>query len=241
MTDESPLRIVVWKWKPAPGYRSHFGPETVNVLARMVARNYPDPHEVVCITDDAAGIDKAVRIIPLWQDHAKVPSPWGPKNPSCYRRLKAFSAEARQIIGPRFVSIDLDCVIVDDMRPLWNRPDDFVVWGDTARGTPYNGSMWLLRAGTRQRVWKEFDPIRSPRLGRRLNYVGSDQAWIAACLGPNEKRWTAKDGVLSYRNEILPNGGELPKGARVCFFHGRHDPWHADIMEKHDWVREHWR
>lgn len=239
--NESPLRIVTWKWKSPPGYRSHFGPETVNVLARMVRRHYADPHEVLCITDDPAGIDSDIRIIPLWDDHANVPSPWGPGNPSCYRRLKAFSAEAAEIIGPRFVSLDLDCVICADMRPVWNRPEDFVVWGDTARGTPYNGSMMLLRAGTRRQVWEDFDPRTSPAIGKRLGYVGSDQAWLGVCLGKGEAKWTARDGVYSYRNEILPKGGHLPANARVILLHGKFDPWSPGMAQRHKWISEHYR
>jgi hypothetical protein len=115
-----------------------------------------------------------------------------------------------------------------------------VIWGDTNPTTPYNGSMWMLRAGSRVKVWKTFDPQRSPRLGLAKRYFGSDQAWIATCLGPNEKRWTRADGVYSYRNEIAPKGGALPADARIVFFHGRHDPWHSDIQAKHAWVREHW-
>lgn len=234
------LAVVCWKWKPRPGYRSIFGAEQVNVLRSMVERNYRAPHQLVCITDDAAGIDPRVRIVPLWSDHARLPSPHGGNNPSCYRRLRAFSAEAAALIGERFVSVDLDCVITGDVRPLWDRPDDFVIWGDTNPTTPYNGSMWMLRAGSRRKVWDTFDPKRSPRIGLAKRYFGSDQAWIAACLGPNEKRWTRSDGVYSYRNEIAPKGGALPADARIVFFHGRHDPWHSDIQAKHAWVREYW-
>jgi hypothetical protein len=45
-----------------------------------------------------------------------VPSPCGARQPSCYRRLKAFSAEAARCSAPRFVSLDLDCVITGDWR-----------------------------------------------------------------------------------------------------------------------------
>lgn len=239
MTGE-PLRIVCFKWKPKHAYRSHFGPEAVNTLKRMIARHYPAPHELICVTDDPRGIDPNIRIIPLWLDHADIPSPHGVNNPSCYRRLKLFSREAAEFIGPRFVSLDLDVVICADMRPLWDRPEDFLIWGDTARNTPYNGGMYLLRAGTRAQVWEDFDPRTSPMAGRRLNYVGSDQAWIGARLGTMEKKWTKKDGVVSYRNEVLPSG-HLPPGTRVVLFHGKHDPWNRDIQMKHVWVRQHYR
>ncbi len=196
---------------------------------------------MVCVTDDPIGIDPSIRVIPLWLDHARLLSPWGSKNPSCYRRLKVFSKDAARIIGQRFVSLDLDVVICGDMRPIWDRPEDFVIWGDTAKGTPYNGGMFLLRAGTRTQVWETFEPAKSPAAGKRKGYVGSDQAWLALCLGDKEAKWSKKDGVYSYRNEIAPNGGRLPANARVVLLHGRFDPWSPGMSEKHNWIAEHYR
>lgn len=234
------LTVVCWKWTPAPGYRSQFGPQTVNVLRSMVRRNYRKPHEFVCVTDDAKGIDPAIRIVPLWNDHSGVPSPHGKGNPSCYRRLKAFSPEAASIIGPRFVSLDLDCVITGDMVPVWDIKDDFCIWGDTSPNTPYNGSMFLLTAGSRRQVWEQFDPVNSPRLAIQKGYFGSDQAWIGACLGEHERKWTKADGVYSYRNDVRIKGGYLPAAARIVFFHGQFDPWQPEIQRRHPWVRNNW-
>lgn len=235
------LDVVCWKWT-APGYRSAFSADHVNTLAGMVRRNYPSPHRFSCITDDPRGLDPAIRHIPLWPDLAHLPNPGNKAGPSCYRRLRAFARDAADLIGPRFVSLDLDCVIVGDLRPLWDRPEDFVIWGDTARGTPYNGSMWLLRAGARPQAWEQFHPIRSPQEGKRRGYIGSDQAWLGVVLGPNEARWRAEDGVYSYRNQVQapPNRGRLPDNARVVFFHGKEDPWHTE-PQKLTWVREHYR
>lgn len=235
------LSIVCFKWKPAKNYRSSFAANTVNVLRSMVERNYKSPHQFVCITDDPTGIDPRVRVLPLWDDFASLPSPHGEGNPSCYRRLKIFSKEAAEFIGPRFVSMDIDCVITGDMRPVWDREEDFVIWGDTAIGTPYNGSMMLMTAGARSQVWEQFDPIESPKRGRALKYIGSDQAWIGACLGPNEKKWSAADGVISYRNEIRPRAGKLPAGSKVVIFHGQYDPWSPEIQRRHLWVKENWK
>jgi hypothetical protein len=238
------LRIVCWKWKPKGAYRSTFGPETVNTLKRMVARHYAKSHELVCITDDAQGIDADVRVIPLWSDHAEVPSPHGPGNPSCYRRLKAFSAEARELIGERFVSVDLDCVITGDLSPLWDRPERFVIWGDTSPRTPYNGSMFLMTAGSRRQVWERFDPVRSPLIAKAKGYFGSDQAWIGACLGDGEPRWSTADGVYSFRNHLQDPyrpARALPANAAIVFFHGKWDPWHPEVQAKYGWVREHYR
>lgn len=235
----SPLSVVCWRWAPKPGYHSTFAPETVNVLQRMVARHYPDPHEFCCVTDDPAGIDPAVRIVPAWNDFAEVPSPHHGGKPSCYRRLRLFHPDIAATLGRRIVSLDLDVVIVGDLRPLWNRPEDFVIWGHTHKRTAYNGSMVLLTAGARRKVWDRFDPIRSPATAHAAGNHGSDQAWISHCLGPGEAMWTAADGVYSFRLDV-ERYGRLPANARAIFFHGPVDPWSAKAMAL-EWVRQCYR
>lgn len=235
-----PDTVICWKWQAPRGYRSSFGPETVNVLRRMVARWYPHPHRFCCVTDDAAGLDPDVVVIPDRRDFATLPSPHGGANPSCYRRLRAFAPDAAATFGRRFVSLDLDCVITGDLTPLWHRSEAAVFWGDTAPRTRYNGSMYLLTAGARPEVWTEFDPRRSPALARAAGNFGSDQAWISYRLGPGEARWTAADGVYSYRNQILRHGNRLPANARIVMFHGRGDPWDPEL-QRLAWVKEAYR
>lgn len=235
------LSVVTYKWTPPSGYRSTFGPDSVNVLRRMVARHYPHPHQFFCFTDDSAGIDGEVNVQPLWNDHAHVPSPHGGRNPSCYRRLKAFAPEFAELVGPRFVSLDLDCVILNDLSPLWNRAEDFVMWGDTnpMPGSHYNGSMLLMTAGSRASVWERFDPRTSPKQSLQAGCWGSDQGWISYCLGPGEAKWTRADGVYSFRNDLKQGKLPPPPNARVVMFHGRHDPWGREASQL-DWVKEHW-
>lgn len=232
------LSVVCWKWKPARGYRSTFGPETVNVLRGMVARNYPDPHRFICVTDDATGIDADVEIVPLWTEFSHLKNPSGDRNPSCYRRLRAFAPDAATYFGERFVSVDLDVVITGDLRPVWNRPEDFVIFGDTSAQTPFNGSMFLLTAGARPKVWTTFDPQTSPTKTHRARLFGSDQAWIRHCLGKHEAVWTVRDGVYSFRKHIQATG-VLPADAKMVVFHGIPDPW-APEAQKLPWVRQHY-
>lgn len=233
------LDFVCFRWKPDPGYRSQFGPETVNTLRSMLVRNYRKPHRLTCVTDDPAGIDPRVRVLPLWSDFANIPNPMGFRNPSCYRRLKLFSPEARYLIGPRFVALDLDVVITADVAPVFDRPEDFVIWGDTHPQTFYNGGLMLMTAGARPQVWETFDPKASPLRTKRSGAFGSDQAWISYCLGPNEKKWTIKDGVYSWRNHLKRRGGMLPPDARVVLWHGSQDPWREG--QGIAWVREHYQ
>jgi hypothetical protein len=234
------LSVVTWKWKPAPGYRSTFGPKMVYVLRRMVKRHYRKPHRFICVTDDPSGLDRHVEVVQLWPDCANIPSPHGGHNPSCYRRLKAFAPEARDWFGPRFVSIDLDTVIVGDVTPLWDRPEDFIMWGETNPRSFYNGSMFQMTAGARKQVWERFDPLTSPREAFQAGRFGSDQGWISHVLGKGEATWGREDGVYSYRVHLKPNGGELPPDARIVMFHGRTDPDSHEAQQL-PWVREHYR
>ncbi len=236
----TPLSVICWKWKPSEGYRSTFSPETVNTLRAMVARNYPHPHTFSCVTDDPSGIEDNVSIIPLPTEFSDIPSPHGGKNPSCYRRLRMFAPDAASLFGRRFVSLDLDCVLTSDVSPLWDRSEDFVMWGDTNPRTHYNGSMVLMTAGARSKVWTHFDPIKSPKLSSAAGFFGSDQGWISYCLGPGEAKWTQRDGVYSYRNH-LRRTPLLPQNARAVFFHGSFDPWSPGITTRHPWIADHYR
>jgi hypothetical protein len=196
-----PASIVCWKWRPRQGYRSSFGPETVNTLRAMVARNYPHPHRFICVTDDSDGIDPRVEIIPDWKD----------------------------------------TVIMGDLTPIWDRPEDFVIWGDThkSKSTCYNGSMVLMTAGARPEAWTSFDPVQSPMLSRAAGKFGSDQGWLSYCLGPGEVKWSKRDGVYSFRND-LQKARQLPENCIIAFFHGSVDPWSDNAQRMYPWVREHY-
>lgn len=147
----------------------------------------------------------------------------------------------RDLIGERFISIDLDCVIVDDITPICERDEDFIIWGDQLKNTPYNGSMWLMDAGARPQVYSKFDPIESPKLTQKAQLYGSDQAWISYVLGAGERTWTRKDGVYAFRTDIRRLHGNLPVDARIVFFQGNIDPWVPAATKFAPWIKEHYR
>jgi hypothetical protein len=234
-----PLTFVCWRWRPPIGYRSTFAPSTVYALRDMLRRHYARPHRFVCVTDEPAALP-GIETIPLWTDWSELPSPIGHSYPSCYRRLKVFAPDAAATFGPRLVSIDLDMVLVRDVTPLFDRPEDFVIWGesDFPGRQHYCGSLWMLRTGTRPQVWTEFG-ADSPRRAALGGARGSDQGWISYILGPHEATWGRREGVYSFRKHITRSGGALPPDARLVAFHGKVDPWGYDAM-KLPWVRQHY-
>ncbi len=238
------LEIICWYWKPTATYRTPFTHAHVKILSRVVSRHYPHPHRFSVFTDQLdSQYDCDINVVPLWDDHGTRESLYGPDTPSCYRRLKAFDKSMGSLIGSRFVSLDLDLVVVGDLTPVFHRTEEFIIWGPDGRKTPYNGSMWMMNAGARQQVWTRFEenPERCIAKARGAGFYGSDQAWMCYALGPNEARWRAEDGVYSYRMHLKNNGGALPKDARMVIFEGHYDPISPATRKLCPWIEEHYR
>jgi len=241
----APLTIVTFLWRPKKHYRSSYTTEHVDILRRMVRRHYKKPHRFVLVTDDPTGLtERDIECFELWSDFSEMVNPSGGNNPSCYRRLRLFAPEPGAFLGERFVCVDLDTVITGNLAPLWDREEDFVIWKSPGGGNhrnPYCGSMFMLTAGARPQVWMDFDPHRSPVLTTAHGLFGSDQAWIAYRLGPEEATWSEADGVYSYRSQVqMKHRGVLPRGAKIVFFHGKPDPEDPE-PQRLQWVRQNYR
>lgn len=183
----------------------------------MVSRNLSMKHRLACVTTETDLPPNVERIDPPGE-FEEVQPVWGPTRPNCFRRLSMFRRDAAKIFGKRFVCMDLDCVIGGPLDPLFDRPEDLVLFKGTAPTRPYNGSMMLIKAGCRPHVYEDFDQVGATLSGQR--FVGSDQAWLAHSLGWNEATWDERDGVYFWRynwsNKLKP---------RVLFFPGKRKPW----------------
>jgi hypothetical protein len=233
--------VVCFKWNK-PGYRKTFTALQPNTLYSMVRRWYPHQFRFICITDDPRGIRPEIECAPLWDDFRGLKNPtWPTLAPNCYPRLRTFSKEFERIAGNRFVCIDLDVVITGDLQPLWDRSEDFVIYASDRARNHYNGSMWMMTAGSRSQVWEDFDPIESPRLSNAAGCKGSDQGWIQYRLGKGEAIWTSKDGIYSYRGDLKFNRARLPDDARIVLFHGKPDPWEPEARRVSPWIDGYYR
>lgn len=215
------LTVVCWLWN---GWRAGYQPMHVNMLERMLQEHLKIPHRFVCITDNPEGIRGET--MEIW-DYPQVETIKG--KPNCYRRLRLFSDEAKEMFGPRVLSIDLDVLILSDITDLITDDDFKIVKG---RAAPYNGSMWLHTTGTKTYLWDEFDPATSPAAARTLKnevgkpYYGSDQAWMSY-REPNAPTWSEEDGVYQYSSLTFLE--PPPENARIVFFAGSHKPWDSRL------------
>lgn len=226
------ITALAWLWSQPSG-RASFTAEHVNIWADSFRRHCSLDHEIACVTDMWEGIDPSIRIIQPPHEFEDVTLPrWGGHRPQCLRRLSMFRPDAADIFGERILCMDLDCVIGADLNPLFKRPDDFVMFRGTAPNRPYNGSMILMTAGARPKVYSDFTPAGAIEAGQK--FVGSDQAWISHCLGWGEPTWGPEDGAVSWGRESALSAKEW----RVVFFPGNPKPW--DVRGD-NWIETHWR
>ena len=199
----------------------------------MIKRNLTLPHRLAVVTHEDINIPGVELIRPPREfDEVRIPT-WGEKKPQCHRRLVMFRPDAAKWFGERIVSMDLDCVIGRSLDPLFDRDDDIVLFKGTSSNRPYNGSLCMLKAGSRPQVYTEFTAEKAAEAGRL--FCGSDQAWLAHCLGWHEKTWGEEDGVVHFRSGYRA-GKATP---RVVFFPGALKPWMIAPIDKY--ARAHYR
>ena len=225
-----------------------FDAEQVNVLQRMCARHMSEPHRFICIADSGEGLSPDVEWIetpPEARALASVRSPEGERFPSCYRRLWVFS-EAARVLGDHILCTDIDAVVMASLMPLFDYPHDFVGWRpfrDWGAKLRFGGGSYLLRPGTRTKVWTDFvqNPQGAIAAARAAGYRGSDQAWMSYCLAGKEPYWPQNCGIYSVRD--LGPGLALPPDARLVHFNGTTKPNHhaSGHVAPVKWVLDHWR
>lgn len=237
------ISVVTWKWGTA------FTAAHVNNLHHALQRHLRVPHSFTCITDDWTGIEDGIALLAMRTDHGEMRN----GNRACFRRLWMLSREAGELlgnpeamptVGARILHLDLDVVLVDDVTPLFDRPEPLVIYDQQRPGQRpvYNPSMMLFDAGVLAGAWDKFhaDPAGTLVKAVAAGCTQSDMAIVNFFARPMlPPTWGDADGVHAW-HRLKKSGGELPAGARAVVFHGPDDPSGA-MAQKLAWVREHWR
>lgn len=168
-----------------------YGPEYVNVLADMVARNCILPHRFVCFTDNPDGLAQGIETHPL------PPGLDGWWNKVALFKSDLFPARTR------IVFLDLDVIVcgpIEDLIATKGIAADWLQGG-------YNSSVMVWDAGEHREAWNHFKPDTAGRLH-------GDQDWLTELGGWD---YLPTDWVVSYRlhSQTFP-----PEGAKICAFHG---------------------
>jgi hypothetical protein len=107
-------------------------------------------------------------------------------------------------VGPRFLAIDLDVVIVDDITPLVDRPEQLVCWR-VEYAKLYAGGFILMNTGVLDGLWYEYktNPQEFSAEAKRFSggsRDGSDQDmlnWYLYKHNISPATWTEADGLNS--------------------------------------------
>ena len=209
-------------------------------LHNMVKRNVTIPYTFTCITDVPESIPDYINTVKLW-DKCKFLG-------GCYNRLFIFDSIMKQVLGKRFICIDLDCVILGNIDHILTRPEPFVInkyHADLAYSPThqfYNGGLILQTAGIHKELWEDFDYENSPKEleVRRANkeLCGSDQAWISHKLGEGQPVFDEDDGVYDFRR--LPDkDNPNTDSVRIVFFPGKRDP--SVLVNRYEWIKDNWK
>jgi hypothetical protein len=226
------LSVVCWKWG------SLFSAEYVLKLHSMLTRHLHLPHRLFCVTDDSRGIDQSkVEIVPMPHELRE--------EKRCRRRMWQLSAERVALFGSRMLSIDLDVVIVKDITPLINRPEQLVCWKVTYANV-YSGSLMLMDTGVLDGAWRRYQRDPEGFIKSTGERNASDQALINQHLKFYKvPHWTETDGIKTFFGAgyekfrgINAQTRVLPPNTRIVVL-GSADK-HLLDEQRLPWIREHW-
>ncbi|ATQ57701.1 glycosyl transferase [Paracoccus yeei] len=211
-------QIICIKWG------TKFGPEFVNRLHGMVARNITPPFRLYCFTDDGAGLhpDIAVRPLPEFEYQAPVNTrgKW-PKS-----RLWGDLGDVTGVV----LFLDLDVIVTGSL-------DDFFSFGDpddTLLGlnpnTPFEKmgqtSVYRMRVGKLKPLQEIFraDPQAA---ADKFRY---EQRFVTRNAPGGVKFWP-KGWLAHFRMHCVPNfplnywrQARIPRGTRIVIFPGDLNP-----------------
>jgi len=234
--------------------------DDVRIWDAMVKRHLTIPHRRICITDVPEEID-FMETAPLIRLNT---------NGTCLSKLMSWRPDVEPILGPRFLIMDLDCIIVDNFDDIAGRTEDVVLWKHPmyvkGRARPYyQGSLQLLNAGARPYVWTDMEDMMAKHhpqmIGKALNerFGGMEQAWISERLNTawpergwewDEAEWTTADGVYGIGSIMVGRGQEvgytwphqttLPDNAKIVFTPGARAPRQAALQAQHPWIKDHY-
>ena len=244
------LSVVCFYWLDTARQRSvQLTPEDVRIWDRMITRNLTIPHRRICVTHRPDLID-FMETAPL--DMAKhVPG-------TCLVKLQAHKPGGVAKEGENVVLMDVDCVVVGSLDPLFTSPVPGIAswWWKNPNYTRggkrgfIQGSLQYFTVGATEFLWRDFDPRATPAwLNRRFG--GAEQCWISERMNSaypeagwewNVAHWTEEHGVYGAGRLFdgkMGNGvqSELPENAAIVFFPGDRSPSQPEMQAKHPWIK----
>ncbi|TGG95265.1 glycosyltransferase [Natronospirillum operosum] len=245
-----PVNILCMKWG------TKYGPDYVNTLYNMVARNITLPFRFVCLTDDTTGLKDEVEALPFPKTGYEAfdnREDWTMRS-GAWLKLATFAKPLHDLKG-KALFIDLDVVIVGNIDDFFTHPGEFLVIKEwDKKDVTGNTSVYRFDIGAHQDAIDHFrDNPDKARQGVRneqeyitqyLHRQGKLGYWPEAWCR-SFKRHCVHKGLKAWR--VPP---EIPHDARIIVFHGLPNPedavvgrsgkWYRKVLPT-PWIAEHWR
>ena len=224
MTDQ-PVLILTMKWGTL------YSAEDVNRLYRQVRRHLARPHRFVCFTEDDAGIDPGVEVLPL--PELGLPRGHGDTR---WRKLALFRPDLGGFAGMTALFLDLDLVVVDDLSPFFDLPGDYFIIRDDDLFRPKplrrinperdrflhsvgNSSVFRYVVGAHSYI---LDAYLADPAAATAGYEISQQFQSAQLAAHGHLNYWPRGWCVSFKNDCVPRNllsyladPKLPEGARI--------------------------
>ncbi|ACL71576.1 conserved hypothetical protein [Thioalkalivibrio sulfidiphilus HL-EbGr7] len=208
---------------------TRYGPEYVNRIHAMVARNITPPFQVVCFTDDPRGIREEVRCHPLPDLGCPVPT----NAPGKWSKVRLWNKDLYGLEGMGLF-VDLDVVITGNLDGFFSfgDPDDVILARNWIKPLEKLGQTSVFRfpIGKHHELLENF---RKDPEGIAARYQ-FEQRYVTRCVQGGIKFWPY-GWVRHFRLDCLGpwplrylRPPRLPKDARIVIFPGKPDP--ADAL-----------
>ena len=223
------VNVICLKWGTL------YGPEYVNHLYNMVARNLSLPFRFICLTEHSEGIKDEVEIFPLPEFEEP---PWEyARFCSAWRKLALFKPGLADMQG-KVLFLDLDVVIIKPIDELFSYANKFAIIENWYQKNQLAGqaSAFCFEAGKPVTLLENY--LNNPLAV--LNKYQTEQAYITGELGQGGFEFFPEPWCQSFKMHCMPVGLQRffsskvkqPEDAKIIVFHGRPNP--PDAI-KGDW------
>ena len=239
--------ILCMKWG------TKYGPEYVNRLYHMVQRNLTLPFTMVCLTDDARGLDSAIQCHPI--PELKLPQGLPERG---WKKLTTFSPNLYGLKGTALF-LDIDIVIIDNIDCFFTQPntrnDELWIIRDWKK--PWrlvgNSSVYRFEIGSIPNLLHYFE-TNFAQIRQRFRHEQAFLSWYVR--EHHQLSYWPQNWCLSYKYDILKKlpmslwqPPQKPTYGKIIVFHGEINPpdaiqggggkWYRKVLAA-PWLKKYW-